>query len=132
VESVARWECALQCALIWTGLVAAFLIVSSHTYLAIERLLGLKTFVLMWTGGGATMFATWAAIRYAWTDLLGLPYPMPLIGLVNFVAGFVAELLILFFQFPREWRRDGEFRRQLLLLMATQLCLIVIFLAYFG
>jgi hypothetical protein len=57
---------------------------------------------------------------------------MPLLGLVNFVAGFVAEIVVLFLQFPSEWRRNREFLLQLVLLMAAQLCLIVIFLAYFG
>lgn len=45
-----RWECALQCSCIWTALVAAFLIISSHTYLALERTFGLSTFFLMWLG----------------------------------------------------------------------------------
>lgn len=78
------------------------------------------------------MFGTWVGIRYVWVFLLGLPYPMPLIGLFNFVAGFVTEVVVLFLQFPASWRRDGTFTRQLVFLMAAQLCLIVIFLAYFG
>lgn len=78
------------------------------------------------------MFSTWVGIRYVWVFLLGLPYPMPLLGLFNFVAGFVAEVVVLFLQFPRQWRKDGTFLKQLVFLMATQLCLIVIFLAYFG
>ena len=78
------------------------------------------------------MFSTWAAIRYVWVFLLRLPYPMPLLGLCNFVAGFVAEVAMLFLQFPRQWRKDRAFLKQLIYLMATQLCLIVIFLAYFG
>ena len=69
--------------------------------------------------------------------LLELPYPMPLIGLFNFVAGFAAEViaiipfitflkdftfrieyqfhtqvLLLFFQFPAQWRSQPEFRKQ--------------------
>ena len=47
-DLASRWECALQCSCIWTALVAAFLIISSHTYLALERTFGLVTFFLMW------------------------------------------------------------------------------------
>ena len=64
-------------------------------------------------------------------DLLQLPYPMPLIGLVNFVAGFVAEVAVLYLQIPRAWRRNPAFFRTLLWLVATQLFLIVVFLLYF-
>lgn len=78
------------------------------------------------------MFGTWVGIRYVWVYLLGLPYPMPLIGLANFVAGVSAELVVLFLSFPGQWRRDQTFVRQLLVLMVTQLGLVVIFLAYFG
>ena len=71
-------------------------------------------------GGGLAMICTWVSLRYIWVIsifslslpslilpwtferdlelfthkvfLLDLPYPMPLIGLFNFVAGFAAEV----------------------------------------
>ena len=64
-------------------------------------------------------------------DLLHLPYPMPLIGLVNFVMGFVAEVAVLYLTIPRAWRRNPAFFRIILWLVATQLFLIVVFLLYF-
>ena len=78
------------------------------------------------------MFGTWVSIKYVWVDLLVLTYPMPFIGLFNFVAGFVAEILVLFFQFPSQWRKERQFILQLIFLMSAQLGLIVIFLLYFG
>ena len=64
-------------------------------------------------------------------DLLQLPYPMPLIGLVNFVMGFVAEVAVLYLTIPRAWRQNPAFFRIILWLVATQLFLIVVFLFYF-
>ena len=102
------------------------------------------------------MICTWSSLRYIRVSpklkrspqektnplqpqvyLLELPYPMPLIGLFNFVAGFATEViaiipfitflkdftfriecqfhtqvLLLFFQFPAQWRSQPEFRKQ--------------------
>ena len=64
------------------------------------------------------MLGTWVSLRYIWVIshftlpltlplsktlrmpqvfLLDLPYPMPLIGLFNFVAGFAAEVFLSMF-----------------------------------
>ena len=77
------------------------------------------------------MAATWSLLHSLWVTALGLPYPMPLIGLINFVAGFVAEVAVLFFQIPRPWRQNPKFFTNILWLVATQLFLLVVFLLYF-
>ena len=113
------------------ALVGLFLITSTNTYLAISGVFGLKTFLLMWITGMAAMAITWTSLYYIWVHLLHLTYPMPLIGLFNFVAGFVAEVIVLYFQIPKSWRQNAGFFKTLLWLIATQLFLIVVFLIYF-
>ena len=140
------WECAIQCSVFWTGeilfyvhfkiispaLVGLFLITSTNTYLAIENVFGLKSFLLMWTVGLASMAVTWVSLYALWVHALHQLYPMPLIGLFNFVAGFVAEVVVLYFQIPKAWRQNPAFFKIILWLVATQLFLIVVFLVYFG
>ena len=53
-------------------------------------------------------------------------------GLFNFVAGFVAEVIVLYFQIPKAWRQVPAFFKIICWLVATQLFLIVVFLLYFG
>ena len=108
-----------------------FLITSTNTYLAISGVFGLKTFLLMWIIGMAAMAITWTSLYSLWVHLLHLEYPMPLIGLFNFVAGFVAEVIVLYFQIPKTWRQNPTFFQTLVWLIATQLFLIVVFLIYF-
>ena len=114
-----------------SALVGLFLITSTNTYLAISGVFGLVTWLTMWLGGLTAMAATWSLLHSLWVTALGLPYPMPLIGLINFVAGFVAEVAVLFFQIPRPWRQNPKFFTNILWLVATQLFLIVVFLLYF-
>ena len=114
-----------------SALVGLFLITSTNTYLAIQGVFGLFTFLTMWLVGLTTMAATWTLLHSLWVTALGLPYPMPLIGLINFVAGFVAEVAVLYFQIPKPWRRNPQFFNNILWLVATQLFLIVVFLLYF-
>ena len=108
-----------------------FLITSTNTYLAISGVFGLKTFLLMWIIGMAAMAITWTSLYSLWVHLLHLEYPMPLIGLFNFAAGFVAEVIVLYFQIPKTWRQNPTFFQTLVWLIATQLFLIVVFLIYF-
>ena len=114
-----------------SALVGLFLITSTNTYLAISGVFGLVTWLTLWLGGLTAMAATWTLLHTLWVTALGLPYPMPLIGLINFVAGFVAEVAILYFQIPKPWRQNPKFFTNILWLVATQLFLIVVFLLYF-
>ena len=114
-----------------SALVGLFLITSTNTYLAIQGVFGLITFLTMWLVGLTAMAATWTLLHSLWVTALGLPYPMPLIGLINFVAGFVAEVAVLYFQIPKPWRQNPQFFNNILWLVATQLFLIVVFLLYF-
>ena len=114
-----------------SALVGLFLITSTNTYLAIQGVFGLVTFLTMWLVGLTAMAATWTLLHSLWVTALGLPYPMPLIGLINFVAGFVAEVAVLYFQIPKPWRQNPQFFNNILWLVATQLFLIVVFLLYF-
>ena len=125
------WECAIQCSVFWTALVGMFLISSTNTYLAISGVFGLPSFLLMWLAGLTAMAATWSLLHTLWVTALGLRYPMPLIGLINFVAGFGAEVAVLYFQIPRTWRQNPKFFTTIIWLVVTQLFLIVVFLLYF-
>ena len=66
---------------------------------------GLVTWLTLWLGGLTAMAATWSLLHSLWVTgtatALGLPYPMPSIGLINFVAWFVAEVAVLYFQIPK-------------------------------
>ena len=114
-----------------SALVGLFLITSTNTYLAISGVFGLVTWLTMWLGGLTAMAATWSLLHSLWVTALGLPYPMPLIGLINFVAGFVAEVAVLYFQIPKPWRQNPKFFTNIMWLVATQLFLIIVFLLYF-
>ena len=114
-----------------SALVGLFLITSTNTYLAISGVFGVVTFLMMWLVGLTAMATTWTLLHTLWVTVLGLPYPMPLIGLINFVAGFVAEVAVLYFQIPKVLRQNPKFFKNILWLVATQLFLIVVFLLYF-
>ena len=89
-----------------SALVGLFLITSTNTYLAISGVFGLVTWLTIWLGGLTAMAGTWSLLHSLWVTALGLPYPMPLIGLINFVAGYVAEVAVLYFQIYKPWTQN--------------------------
>jgi len=86
----------------------------------------------MWSFGFLSMAMCWVSLYYLWVYLLGFPYPLPLIGLFNFVAGFVEEVIVLYFQISKSWRQDPGFFIIIIWLACAQLFLIVAFLLYVG
>ena len=48
-----------------------------------------------------------------WTILLSYQYPIPLFGYFIFNVKFVAEVIVLWFLFPLEWRQNNIFKKRM-------------------
>jgi len=65
-----------------------------------------------------------------WGPILGLPYPVPMVGAIATAAGVISILTVIHFKLPTAWRLDLDFRRRLRWHHAAQLYIIVMCAQY--
>ena len=75
-------------------------------------------------------FSYRALCSLAWGPLLGLPQPVPLVGVIGTGSGVIAMVIVTHFKLPLAWRKDGNFRRRLRWHHVAQLYILVISVQY--
>ena len=71
-----------------------------------------------------------ALASIVWGPLLGLPQPVPLVGVIGTGAGVIAIVVVTHFKLPAAWRKDGDFRSRLRWHHVAQLYILVISVQY--
>ena len=104
------WECMLQCAIVAKSMPALVLITTTPTWLFVEDILSLKTFLQIYCTGATMLIIVWSTLYLVWVFALEMPYPVPLVGAFISLLPFHAMIAALWFKFPREWRRQPHFR----------------------
>ena len=64
----------------WLGTYALFLLANTAAWLGTPRLLNRHAYLACFLSGFIIMMGYWVVLYLVWTQLLGLPYPIPLIG----------------------------------------------------
>ena len=96
----------------------------------LESMLTLRTYVTCYLSGSVGMMSFWCLLFILWVPLLGLPYPIPLVGAMNACAGVAAIIVAIWFKFPFSWRKDPTFRQRSKYLLVAQLFILVMSLEY--
>ena len=65
-----------------------------------------------------------------WGPILGLPFPVPMVGAIATMAGVISILSVIHFKLPLAWRQDPDFRRRIRWHHAAQLYIIVMCAQY--
>ena len=71
-----------------------------------------------------------ALASIVWGPLLGLPQPVPLVGVIGTGAGVIAIVVVTHFKLPAAWRNDEDFRSRLRWHHVAQLYILVISVQY--
>ena len=61
---------------------------------------------------------------------MGLPQPVPLVGVIGTGSGVIAMVIVTHFKLPLAWRKDDDFRRRLRWHHVAQLYILVISVQY--
>ena len=96
----------------------------------LSSMLTMRTYATCYLSGSLAMMSFWCFLYLVWVPLLGLPYPIPLVGAFNAVAGVSAVIVAIWFKFPWSWRMDASFRHRAKYLLVAQLFILVMSLEY--
>ena len=83
------------------------------SFMNIEYLFLPRIVVLMFLIGFTTMFLLVLMVYYIWTSILTYEYPIPLLGILASWFGIIYSTLIVLFLFPKQWRRNKNFRKRM-------------------
>ena len=133
IENPQYWyELPLQETFSLLPLYAAWYVLNCSNWLNVSYIKKMRYFFILWgvfVVGTFIGFSTGYAI---WTYALHFRYPIPLNSYaVKGVQGIVV-LVLLWFLFPREWRKNNEFRKRLKYLILTMGVTVDISLVYIG
>ena len=76
------------------------------------------------------MMAFWSSLYFIWAHLLRLPYPIPWEGAFNAGAGVATIVAVIWFRFPKSWRKSSTFRNRAKYLISAQLFILVLSFEY--
>ena len=93
-------------------------------------MLTMRTYATCYLSGSLAMMSFWCVLYLLWVPLLGLPYPIPLVGALNACAGVTAIIVAIWFKFPWSWRKNSSFRHRAKYLLVAQLFILVMSLEY--
>ena len=95
------------------------------TYIMLKR----NIFLVILQGAVAMMI--WLSCTYySWTQILEYQYPVPFLGIIGAIPTMAFSLLIVWFRFPKDWRKDSRFQRRMLFLIFQVCCAITLIFIY--
>ena len=109
---------------------AAFLLANTAAWMNLSSMLTMRTYATCYLSGSVGMMAFWCLLYLLWVHILGLPYPIPLVGAFNAIAGVTAIIVAIWFKFPRAWRKNADFRHRAKYLLVAQMFILVMSLEY--
>ena len=114
--------------LYFVGVCSAFLLANTAAWTGLRFIFRWKFFFRIYLIGSVTMMSFWCFCYIFWTKVLHLNYPVPLIGALNSLVGFLSNIVALWFCFPKDWRNIPKIQHKLFYLTSSQL--LVIFLSF--
>ena len=76
------------------------------------------------------MMGFWCCLYILWVHGLGLPYPVPLVGLPNASLAISVICVVIWYIFPPSWRKIGAFKKQAKFMFAAQLLIVLWVIEY--
>lgn len=80
-------------------------------YLNMETLRKTKNISVMFLLGLAMNVAGVIVAFYLWTEIYGLVFPIPFLGLIRNYAETIIFIMIIWFNFPKLWRKESQLQK---------------------
>merc|ERR1711971_1445766 len=126
----AWWSCIVRCGTVWVSSLTASMLINSAAWLGLPSLLVPSTYFAVTLAGSMGMMGMWSLCYLVWGPILGLPFPVPMVGAIATMAGVISILTVTHFKLPNAWRQDFNFRRRLRWHHVAQLYIIVMCAQY--
>ena len=111
VEVKYWWECLMiQCNIVWMTMTAMLFTTTSESVLNLDNVLSWKNAVFTYICGFTLHTMSWAGMSFFWVFVLGLRYPVPIIGIWNQFLGLGSQIATVWFGLPKHWRSVRSFK----------------------
>ena len=107
-----------------------FMIANTAAWMGLENFLTVRAWLACYMAGSITMMSFWCCLYLLWVHVLHQPYPMPLIGVFNAIAGVFIIIVVIWFQFPVTWRQDQAFLYRAKYLLLAQFFILLMCVEY--
>ena len=108
------FELPLQIMFTLLPLWSMYIIFRCSYYMNINFIKTYSRFLLMWFVVGLTTLMVFVISYVLWVYMLEYQYPVPLIGYLVFIDMIISALVVLWYLFPKGWRKKNKiFRKRL-------------------
>ena len=107
------FELPLQIMFTLLPLWSMYIIFRCSYYMNIHFIKNYSRFLLMWVVVGLTTLTVFVLSYVVWVYMLEYQYPVPLIGYLVFINMIISALVVLWYLFPKGWRKNKIFRKRL-------------------
>ena len=99
-----------------------FLLANTAAFLGLPEFFNFKNWIFCYFFGTWKVFL-WCSIYFLWVKILEQPYPMPFIGIPGALFTNCIIIVIIWFSFPKLWRKNQLFKQRAKYLVFSQLWL---------
>ena len=107
------FELPLQIMFTLLPLWSMYIIFRCSYYMNINFIKTYSRFLLMWFVVGLTTLMVFVMSYVVWVYILVYQYPVPLIGYLVFIDMIISALVVIWYLFPKGWRKNKIFRKRL-------------------
>ena len=107
------FELPLQIMFTLLPLWSMYIIFRCSYYMNIHFIKTYSRFLLMWFVVGLTTSMVFVMSYVVWVYILVYQYPVPLIGYLVFIDMIISALVVIWYLFPKGWRKNKIFRKRL-------------------
>ena len=116
LQNPSSWyESAILISFSWNFVAAAFITGVSHFCVVCLGKRSLKPFIVVYAVGSIAIFSYFSLSWYLWVYVAKLVYPIPYQGMLCGIVGWHLMLIVLWFQYPKQWRLDKQVKMRVLL-----------------
>ena len=108
------YEAAILISVSWNFVAAAFLTGVSHFCVVCLGKTSLKPFSVVYVIGSLAIFSYFSLSWYTWVHVAQFEYPIPYQGMLCGIVGWHLMLVVLWFQYPKQWRSDKRVKMRVL------------------
>ena len=109
------YETAILISVSWNFVAAAFLTGVSHFCVVCLGKSSLKPFSVVYVVGSIAIFSYFSLSWYLWVHVAEFEYPIPYQGMLCGIVGWHLMLVVLWFQYPKQWRLNKRVKLRVLL-----------------
>ena len=106
-----------------------FLLANTAAFLGIAEFFNFKNWIICYLSGALEVFL-WMFLYFVWVHALGLPYPVPFIGMAVGFFTIVLIIIAIWFSFPKTWRNNQMFQIRARYMVCAHFFLIFMILEY--